>query len=248
MKTAIATAAAAAAMLSTMANAQAFTLKALTPAGTNNIPLVAWNGMFIGAYPGNRTTATCPSYDPNCPGKDTTIFSGPVLGKEPTQLWLGILQQGGQRVYMHEPTGALEERAGYGQLISYTAAGNDESANVPMVDKFEDLFNIIEYPDVSKGTYGAKEGDLVLAHGPNNDTSFNFCTETIFAEGTNYGGYTSILSTIGKYCSPINVGVEYTTVDAPQFYNCEGCEYRSKNGPACEPPFCGSIKKRYQWL
>ncbi|KAH0410772.1 hypothetical protein KCU90_g19489, partial [Aureobasidium melanogenum] len=88
--------AAAAAMLITMAEAQAFTLKIRSASNDlNNIPLVAWNGMFIAERGGNgnSTTATCPPWDSNCPGKSTTIFSGPTLDGAPTQMWMGILQE-----------------------------------------------------------------------------------------------------------------------------------------------------------
>ncbi|KAI5210406.1 hypothetical protein E4T39_00344 [Aureobasidium subglaciale] len=245
MKTAIATAAAAA-MLSTMANAQAFILKTRsTGQYDNDKTLVAWNGMFIAENPGNSTTATCPPWAANCPGKDTTILSGPTLGGSPTQLWMGVLQEHGQRVYLHEPPKGLFESQNYGDLISYTAAGTSESANVPLVDNYEDLFNIVKF-DASSGSYGAKDGELVLAHGADNSTSFNICS----SYNNPWGGETGILSTVGKFCTPINVVIEYTTVDAPQYYNCDGCELRgdlAKNGPACQPPFCGS-RNRFWWI
>lgn len=47
-------------------------------------------------------------------------------------MWMGILQEHGQRVYTHEPPKDLGF-SDYGDLISYTAAGNDESANIPKV-------------------------------------------------------------------------------------------------------------------
>ncbi|KAG9826870.1 hypothetical protein KCU98_g16751, partial [Aureobasidium melanogenum] len=247
MKTASFTAAAAA-MLITMAEAQAFTLKIRSASNDlNNIPLVAWNGMFIAERGGNgnSTTATCPPWDSNCPGKSTTIFSGPTLDGAPTQMWMGILQEHGQRVYTHEPPKGLFESQGYGDLISYTAAGNDESANIPKVDSFGDLWNIITV-DNDDGLYGSKRGDHILTFGPNNYTAFDICP----TYRNSWGGETWILSKVSKYCVPIFVVAEETAVAAPQFYNCDGCEMRgniAKDGRACLPPFCGS-DNRFLWL
>lgn len=237
MKLASIAAAAAAAMLTTLAEAQAFTLKIRSASNDlNNVPLVAWNGMLIAERAGNSTTATCPPWDSNCPGKSTTIFSGPTLDGAPTQMWMGILQEHGQRVYTHEPPKGLGY-GDYGDLISYTAAGDQESANIPKVDAFGDLWNIITV-DNDDGLYGSKRGDHILASGPNNYTPFDMC----ISYRNPWGGETWILSKVSKYCVPIFVAVEETNVAAPQFYNCDGCELRgnlAKNGPACDPPFCG---------
>ncbi|THY89026.1 hypothetical protein D6C93_07045 [Aureobasidium pullulans] len=237
MKT-VAIIAAAAATLSTMAEARAFTLKLATSGSWDNLPLVAWNGMFIAALPGNSTTATCPPWDTNCPGAETTILSGPTLEGAPTQLWMGVLQEHGQRVYTHEPPKGLFEYQDYGDLISYTAAGTTEDANKPKVDNYGDLWNILEYDfDYS---YGAKQGDHVLAHGPDNSTFFGLCSAQY-----PWGGQLLILSTVSKYCGPVNVRVEETDVAAPQFYNCDGCEFRGScdSYPSCDYPFCSRDKK-----
>ncbi|KAH0372728.1 hypothetical protein KCU65_g943, partial [Aureobasidium melanogenum] len=238
-------AAAAAAMLSAMADAQAFTLKIRSSSDDlNNIPLIAWNGMLIAQRPGNSTTATCPPWDSDCPGKSTTIFSGPTLDGAPTQMWMGILQEHGQRVYTHAPPKGLFEAQGYGDLISYTAAGNNEKANVPLVDAYGDLWNIVTLEN--DGLLGAKRGEHVLAFGPNNYTVFDICQ----AYRNSLGEGTWIFSRVSKYCEPILVVAEETDVAAPQFYNCDGCELRgnfAKDGVACYPPFCGS-NNRFLWL
>ncbi|KAI4716414.1 hypothetical protein E4T48_07403 [Aureobasidium sp. EXF-10727] len=246
MKTA-SVAAAAAAMLTTMVEAQAFTLKIRSATESlNDVPLVAWNGMFIAGYSGNSTTATCPPWDANCPGKDTTIFSGPTVDGQPTQMWMGILQEHGQRVYTHTPPKGLFESTGYGDLIGYTAAGNDDSANVPKVDTYGDLWNI-KTIDNDNGLYGSKRGDRALTHGPNDYVTFDLCSEN-----ADFGGETFVLSTVSKYCSPVMVVVEETDVAAPQFYNCDGCEFRGtdlgKDGFSCSPPFCGGSNRRFLWL
>lgn len=238
-------AAAAAATLSAMAEAQAFALKIRSSSDDlNNVPLIAWNGIFIAQRPGNSTTATCPPWDSNCPGKSTTIFSGPTLDGAPTQMWMGILQEHGQRVYTHAPPKGLFESQGYGDLISYTAAGTDDAANVPKVDTYGDLWNIVTLDN--DGPYGSKKGEHVLAFGPNNISGFDICRgyRNALGEGT------YILSKVSKYCEPIFVVVEETEVAAPQFYNCDGCELRgnfAKDGVACLPPFCGS-NNRFLWL
>jgi len=246
MKTA-SIAAAAAAMFTTMVEAQAFTLKMRSSDDRyNDVPVVAWNGMFIAELNGNSTTATCPPWDTNCAGKDTTIFSGPTVGGQATQMWMGILQEHGQRVYTHPPPKGLFESTGYGDLISYTAAGNDESANVPKVDDFNDLWNIVTI-DNDNGLYGSVRGDQALAHGPDNRYVFDLCT----ANNNPWGGETHIISTVSKYCYPVMIVIEPTDAAAPQFYNCDGCELRgndlAKNGPACAPPFCGS-NNRWWWI
>ncbi|KAK6004171.1 hypothetical protein QM012_009021 [Aureobasidium pullulans] len=237
--------AAAAAMFIAMAEAQAFTLKIRSSDDSmNNLPLVAWNGMLIAERPGNSTTATCPPWDSDCPGKSTTIFSGPTLVGNATQMWMGILQEHGQRVYTHKPPKGLFESQGYGDLISYTAAGKDESANIPKVDVYGDLWTIWTI-DNDNGLLGSKRGDNVLTNGLSGTAPFNICRSSRNPSG----GETWILSTVAKYCTPVLVLVEETNVAAPQFYNCDGCEMRgnaAKDGPACLPPFCGSYK--YWWI
>ncbi|CAD0092641.1 unnamed protein product [Aureobasidium vineae] len=227
MKTA-SIAAAAAAFLTTMVEAQAFTLKlrSTTP-----------------GLPGNSTTATCPSWNANCPGKDVTIFSGPTVDGQPTQMWMGILQEHGQRVYTHAHPDALFQ-GHYGDLISYTAAGNDESANVPKVDEYGDLFAIKTW-DNDDGLLGLKRGERVLAHGSGSSVVFDLCSPQF---GNHPGPNTLILSTISKWCTPAALVVEETDVAAPQFYNCDGCELRGANltnGPSCGAPFCGT--NNYFW-
>lgn len=240
MKTA-SIAAAAAALFTTIVEARAFTLKLRGDDRYNNVPVVAWNGMFIAELHGNSTTATCPPWDTNCPAKDKTILSGPTVDGEPTQLWMGVLQEHGQRVYTQPPPQGLFESTGYGDLISYTAAGNDESANVPKVDSFNDLWTIITV-DNDDGAYGSVRGDLALTHGPDRRYVFDICPEY----DNPWGGETHILNTVSKYCTPVMVVVEFTDVAAPQFYNCAGCELRGNlcnDGPACYPPFCARMNR-----
>ncbi|KEQ94277.1 hypothetical protein AUEXF2481DRAFT_264380 [Aureobasidium subglaciale EXF-2481] len=59
----------------------------------DGLPITANNGEF---WIGKLTTATCPSYDPDCPSRNTTIISGPTYAQT---WWMGVLEEGGQRIF-----------------------------------------------------------------------------------------------------------------------------------------------------
>lgn len=77
------------------------------------------NANNLAFWIGKNVTATCASWDPNCPSKNTTIISGPTKGfVSNAQFWLGILEEGGQGIYMDIP-GHLQ----------YAAAGTNNAAS-----------------------------------------------------------------------------------------------------------------------
>src|SRR4051812_39003707 len=63
-------------------------------------PVTAYYGIF---NIGDRTTGFCPSWDPSCPSKNTTIISGPG---DDGSMWMGSLS-GGQQIYTYDSGGLM---------------------------------------------------------------------------------------------------------------------------------------------
>jgi len=215
-----------------------------TDASFNGLPVVAWNGQFVVGGSGKSTTAVCPDYDLDCPAKDVTILSGPSADGGNGGLWMGVLQEGGQKVYWHEPPKTSFMRD-YSYLWSYTAASSGANAGVPVTDVVGDVFaitndtagygiqGVLKLATVSSDTYDGTERQTIV---------FGLCTV-----GSGDDQYQRITVGGGKYCYPVEIEMRKTNVTAPQFYSCNGCELRSKNDDlaACKPPFCSDSYPLY---
>lgn len=76
----------------------------------HNQPIAANNLAF---WIGKPVTATCASWDPNCPSQNTTIISGPTGSTfDNAAFWMGILADGGQALYSDIP-GRMQYSAVY---------------------------------------------------------------------------------------------------------------------------------------
>ena len=215
-----------------------------TDASLNGLPVVAWNGQFVVGDSAKPTTAVCPDYDLDCPAKNVTIISGLSADGGNAELWMGVLQEGGQKAYWHEPPKTSFMRQ-YSYLWSYTAASSGSDAGIPVTDVVGDLFTITN----GSAGYGVR-GGLKLAtvwtstsDGTERPTTvFGLCTV-----GHGDDQYQRVTVEGGKYCYPVEIEVRKTELAAPQFYGCDGCELRSKNDDlaACGPPFCSDSYPLY---
>jgi len=215
-----------------------------TDSSYNGLPIVAWNGQFVVGGDTKSTTAVCPSYDPDCPAKDVTILSGLSADGSKGSLWMGVLQEGGQKVYWHQPPKTSFMRD-YCYLWSYTAASRGADAGVPVTDVVGDVFTttngtagygvqgVLKLATVTKSTYDGTERQ---------STVFSLC-----GVDSDDNRYERVTVDGGKSCFPVEIEIRRTDVAAPQFYGCKGCELRSKNDDlaACKTPFCGDSYPLY---
>lgn len=212
----------------------------------NGAPIVAWNGQFVVARDGVQTTVTCPTYDPGCSAENTTIISGLEANGGVGELWMGVLQQGGQKAYWHQPP-RNSFMYDYSTLISYTAASNGDDAGVPVHEVVGDLFEISNTTRLNGPLDSVGLNKLWPVYWDTNGTKryHGWGTCTVGTPG-NY--YERITVGGGKYCTPVDIEVREINLPAPQYYNCDGCELRTKTLdalPACKYPFCGDSAVLY---
>ncbi|KAI5209129.1 hypothetical protein E4T39_01038 [Aureobasidium subglaciale] len=218
-------------------------------------PINADSGLF---WVNKDAAAVCPDYDPNCPASDATIVSGPVYGSgdaAESQYWfMGILQDGGQMMN----AAGLDNSYG-GLPLKYVAVGAQEigvgvwdtarnshpglvldnstveTLGAPTIRSQATVrpytWMACPYPDTYPHPESLKDVDL----------SKPLSIKTITYEDV--GSY--------PYCVQLEITLEPTTLAAPQYYYCEGCQYRCDNiygnsackaqkQPACLEPFCGA--------
>lgn len=213
-------------------------------------PINANSGSFFINRP---TTAVCPSYDLDCPSKNTTIISGPVYGNganglpdNATTYWfMGILEEGGQNVGVK----GFESGAG-GLFVEYAAAESDNYS-----DEFRSSHGVLVLDNSTMATIGKpvirETAPSYYADGP---LGWSACS---WDNGTTYRiksgpqvGHNPLAG-----CLNIQIALEMTTAPAPQFYYCEGCEFRCDqisnsacSGPSCVPPYCGPHEDRSTYL
>jgi hypothetical protein len=218
-------------------------------------PINADSGYF---WINKDAAAVCPDYDPECPASNTTIISGPVYGDgsaaQYSYWFMGILQQGGQAM----ATAGLD--SGFGGLgLEYVAVGA---------------------PGQGVGVWDvARNSPTPL--GLDNSTISDLGAPTLRPEGgyrpytwmacpyPNPYPYPASLQEVDlskpmlirdiavesvdqyPYCVRLEITLKPTTMAAPQYYYCKGCQWRCDNiygdsicnynkKPACLEPFCGA--------
>jgi len=209
-------------------------------------PINADSGFF---WINKDAAAVCPDYDPECPASNTTIISGPVYG----YWYMGILQQGGQQV----ATAGLGSGSG-GLPLKYTAVGAaDRKVGVwDLARNSPDGFHV---DNSTVGDLGAPV--LRLNGGPNNKPfTWMACPYPNAPASLQEVDFSKPMlirdiatESVDQYpsCVRLDITLELTTLAAPQFYYCKGCQWRCDNvygqtpcdyngKPACVEPFCGA--------
>ncbi|KAI4739006.1 hypothetical protein E4T50_10528 [Aureobasidium sp. EXF-12298] len=218
-------------------------------------PINADSGYF---WINKDAAAVCPDYDPECPATDKTIISGPVYGNgdaAANSYWfMGILQEGGQQM----ATAGLDNSFG-GLPLKYVAVGArdigvgiwDTARNSPTPigldnSTVSDLgaptlrpegasrpytWMACPYPNPYPYPASLQEVDLSKPM-----TIHDIATESV----DEY-----------PYCVRLEITLKPTTLAAPQYYYCKGCQWRCDNiygdsvcdyskKPACLEPYCGA--------
>lgn len=168
----------------------------------HNKPITASNGYF---YVNRPTTAICPTYEPSCPSKNTTIISGPTYG---SQWWMGILEDGGQELFV--------ENLGLGRL-GYAAADSDNY--LPYYSSAGDVLRLLNSTLDGKPILSSRGGFSVCETDSDGSYSIQGMYET---GGPNPG------------CQGIELVLEETMAPAVQYYACEGCESRCNSRYGCD--------------
>ncbi|THV98794.1 hypothetical protein D6C98_08553 [Aureobasidium pullulans] len=220
---------------STLVNAKAWTMHIYNDGGDwQGVPIVAWNGQFVAALGEFDTTATCQPEVWNCTGKNTTMISGLDEAGTANDLWMAITQAGGQKVYWHDAPKGTNIR-GYSYPLSYTAASYSDDASVIKTDVVGQKFGVL---NVTTGGFSPDDDTLRLATMDSTgrfSTTFALCSANVADQD-----YYRLTVGQGKGCTPIDIELRESDVDAPQFYDCRGCQFRNNrdDDPVCERPFC----------
>jgi hypothetical protein len=218
----------------------------------------ATNGAF---WLNQQAAAVCPDYDPDCPAKNTTIISGPVYGSGSAsggQYWfMGILQEGGQAV----SAPGLDSTTG-GLTLKYTAV-NAQSINVGVWDVARNSHPGLIFDNSTVSTLGAPT-IRTAPYPADSPYTWMACPPRVYPEPTSLDGVDLTqpltIQTIPTkstndypYCVRLEITLELTTLAAPQYYYCDGCQNRCdniygasacQNAPACFPPYCGEYVGR----
>lgn len=209
-------------------------------------PINADSGSF---WLNKDASATCPDYDPECPATNTTIISGPVAGIG--GWYMGILQPGGQE--MTAP--GLDSTVG-GLPLKYEAVGARD-IGVGVWDLARNSHPGIVLDNSTISTLGAPTIRTATGVHPYTwmacpyprvypepsldqvDLSQPMTIQTVTIGDENY-----------PHCVRLEITLHPTTMAAPQYYYCKGCQWRCDNiygdsvcnynkKPACLEPFCG---------
>ena len=198
---------------STLVNAKAWTMHIYNDGGDwQGVPIVAWNGQFVAALGEFDTTATCQPEVWNCTGKNTTMISGLDEAGTANDLWMAITQAGGQKVYWHDAPKGTNIR-GYSYPLSYTAASYSDDASVIKTDVVGQKFGVL---NVTTGGFSPDDDTLRLATMDSTSrfsTTFALCSANVADQD-----YYRLTVGQGKGCTPIDIELRESDVDAPQFY------------------------------
>lgn len=210
-------------------------------------PINADSGYF---WVNKDASAVCPDYDPECPATNQTIISGPVYGT----WYMGILQQGGQEM----ATAGLGSGSG-GLSLEYTAVGAaDRGVGVWNVARNSPDGIAVDNSTVSdlglptlrpKG--GSKPFTWMACPYPNPYPYPASLQEVDLTKPMLIRDIATDSMDQYPYCVRLEITLELTTLAAPQFYYCKGCQWRCDNiygrtpcdynaVPACVEPFCGA--------
>lgn len=199
------------------------------------------------------SAAVCPAYDPECPAANTTIISGPVYGNGTTaqnEYWfMGILQSSGQQM---RPAG-LDNSYG-GLPLKYAAVGAAE-IGIGVWDAARDSAPGLVLDNSTVETLGTP---TIRSKATVRPYTWMACPDVTYPypaslDQVNLSAPLSI-STITyadsdnyPYCVRLEITLVPTTLAAPDFYYCDGCQNRcdgiygasSCSQPACLEPYCG---------
>lgn len=201
--------------------------------------------------------AVCPDYDPECPASDTTIISGPVYGdgsySQQTYWFLGILQQEGQQM----ATAGLDGGSG-GLSLKYAGVGAAE-IGVGVFDVARNSPNALNVDNSTVGDLGAPtlrpQGyspyTWMACPYPNPYPYPASIQEVDLSKPLYIRDIATDSVDDYPYCVRLEITLKPTTMAAPQYYFCKGCQWRCDNiygqtpcdynkVAACDEPFCGA--------
>ncbi|THY68409.1 hypothetical protein D6C86_05152 [Aureobasidium pullulans] len=139
-----------------------------------------------------------------------------------------------EKVYWHDAPKGTNIR-GYSYPLSYTAASYSDDASVIKTDVVGQKFGVL---NVTTGGFSPDDDTLRLATMDSTgrfSTTFALCSANVADQD-----YYRLTVGQGKGCTPIDIELRESDVDAPQFYDCRGCQFRNNrdDDPVCERPFC----------
>ncbi|CAD0114750.1 unnamed protein product [Aureobasidium uvarum] len=217
-------------------------------------PINADSGYF---WVNKDAAAVCPDYDPECPAANTTIVSGPVNGDgsaaENSYWFMGILQQGGQQM----DTAGLDATTG-GLPLKYTAVGAADRG-VGVWDTARNSHPSIIFDNSTVETLGAP---TIRSKPSSVHYTWMACPypltypypaslqEVDLSKPMTIHDITTEDVNDSPWCVRLEITLKPTTLAAPQYYYCEGCQWRCDNiygdsvcnagkKPACLEPYCG---------
>ncbi|KAG9847226.1 hypothetical protein KCU98_g6009, partial [Aureobasidium melanogenum] len=216
-------------------------------------PINADSGFF---WINKNAAAVCPDYDPDCPASNTTIVSGPVYGSgsaAANSYWfMGILQQGGQQV---SPAG-LDDTFG-GLSLKYAAVGAAERGiGVWDVSRNTGTSMILDNTTVStlgaptiRTKYGTRKYTWMACPDPLPFPAPDSYAQVDLSQPLKIYDFTVGDVDSYPYRVRLEVTLTPTTLAAPQYYFCAGCQNRcdaiygasqcAAEGAACLEPYCG---------
>ncbi|KAI4723290.1 hypothetical protein E4T48_00372 [Aureobasidium sp. EXF-10727] len=218
-------------------------------------PINADSGFF---WINKDAAAVCPDYDPECPAANTTIVSGPVYGNGPaaqsTYWFLGILQSGGQQFELAGLDG------GSGGLALKYAGVDAKARGVGVFDVARDSPPHMIVDNSTVATLGSNTIRVGHAN-PSNYFTWMACpypvssspaslAEVDFSKPMTIHYVAAEDVDARPYCVRMEITLKPTTLAAPQYYFCKGCEWRCddlygqtpcdyEGKPACLEPYCG---------